>query len=143
MLMKKYSTDMKGAKAYGSELNISRKHAVEICTAIRGKKLDKAKQFLEDVTQKKRFVPLHKHKKQVPHRTGGKPGRYPVKAAKAVLKLLENAENNAENNGMDGELIVKHAMAKQGRTYDRRAPKGRWKVSNIETANIEIIVTEA
>ncbi|MCD4740380.1 50S ribosomal protein L22 [archaeon] len=141
--MRGYSTQIKGAKAYGSEINISRKHAVEVCTAIRGKRLEKAKQFLQDVTEKKQFVELHKHKKQVPHRTGGTPGRYPVKAAKEILKVLENAENNAENKDMEGDLIVKHAAAHYGRTYQRRAPKGKWKTSNIETTNIEIILTEA
>lgn len=141
--MRNYSTQIKGAKAYGSELNISRKHAAEVCTAIRGKPLEKAKKFLEEVKEKKQYVQLHKHKKQVPHRTGGKPGRYPVKAATEILKLLENAENNAENLGMSDTLLVKHAAAHQGRVYQRRAPKGRWKTSNLETTNIEIILTEA
>jgi large subunit ribosomal protein L22 len=140
--MRKYSTELQGAKAYGSEMNISRKHAVEICTAIRGKKLEKAKKFLQDVTEKKRFVPFRKHHKKVPHRTGGQPGRYPVKAAAHILKILENAENNATEKGMNGELVVAHAAAQKGREYERRAPKGRMKASNIETVNVEIILTE-
>jgi large subunit ribosomal protein L22 len=143
MFMRNYSTEIKGAKAYGSELNISRKNAVEVCTAIKGKKLEKAKRFLEDVIDKKQFVELKKHNKKVPHRKGGVPGRYPVKVAREILKILENAENNAEALDMTGELLVKHAVAHFGRTYKRRAPKGRWKTSNIETTNVEIILTEA
>lgn len=137
-----YSANIQGAKAYGHELNISRRHAVEICAAIRGMPLDKAKTFLENVIQKKQFVEFKRHNKQIPHRKGGKPGRYPVKAARAILKLLENAENNAEELGMGDELIIKHIAAHKGRTYKRIAPKGRWRPSNIETTNIEIILTE-
>ena len=141
MLMS-YSTDIQGAKAYAHELNISRRHAVEICSAIRGMSLEKAKTFLENVIQKKQFVEFKRHKKQIPHRKGGKPGRYSVKAAKAILKLLENAENNAEELGMDDNLVVKHIAAHKGRTYKRIAPKGRWRPSNMETTNIEVILTE-
>ena len=139
--MKRYSITLEeGAKAYGDELNISPKHAVEICAAIKGKKLEEAKKLLEDVIKKKQFIPFRKHKKQIPHRKGGQPGRYPVKAARQILKLLENAENNAEEMGLEGELVVAHASAQKGRTFERRAPKGRMRPSNIQTVNVEIIL---
>ncbi|MCD6414818.1 MAG: 50S ribosomal protein L22 [Candidatus Diapherotrites archaeon] len=138
-----YSANIDGAKAYGYELNISRRHAVEVCRAVRGMNLEKAKKFLEDVIDKKRFVEFKKHNKQIPHRTGGKPGRYPVKAAKTILKLLENAENNAEERGMGDNLVVRHIAAHKGRTYKRLASKGRWKQSDMETTNIEVVLTES
>ena len=87
-------------------LKISPKHCVEICNAIRGMEVTKAKNYLEDVIDMKKSVPFKRHNRQVGHRKGQEgwaAGRYPVKAAEQVLKVLENAEANAEYKGMDTE----------------------------------------
>ena len=60
----------KTARAAGRSLQISPKHAVEICREIRGMYLDEAKEYLEDVIQKKRAVPFRRHNKKVGHRRG-------------------------------------------------------------------------
>lgn len=45
-------------------------------------------------------------------------GRYPVKAAEQVLKVLENAEANAEYKGMDTEnLFIEHISSLMGSCY--------------------------
>ncbi|HIH35045.1 MAG TPA: 50S ribosomal protein L22, partial [Methanosphaera sp.] len=96
--------DEKIAKASGHSLKISPKHSVEICRTIRNMYLEDAKAFLEDVIEKKTVVPFKRHNKKVGHRSdlkGWPSGRYPVKAAAAILKVLENAEANAENEELD------------------------------------------
>ena len=113
------------AIAAGRDLRISYKDTVELLNAIRGKKLEEAKRILEDVIAMRRPIPYRRFYGKVGHRRGMGPGRYPVKAAKAVLKVLENAEANAEFKGLDtSRLWVVHAAAHKGpkiRSYMPRA----------------------
>lgn len=139
--------DKKIAKAFGKELNISWKHANEICYAVRGMMLNKALVYLERVQRKEDFVTLRRHKKQVPHRKGkgriSKTGRWPVKAAKAVAAVIQNASANAEYKGLDTDkLKVTHATAYKSIELERRKPKGSAITHNIELTNIEIVVRE-
>ena len=119
--------DAKAAKAMGYEMPISFKHAVEICRAVKGKKIDEAMEFLEDVIEMKKAVPFKKYKKKVAHKAGLNKwyaGRYPQKAAKAILKILKNLEANAEYKGLEVErLKIVHAQAKKGRVLKRYMPR--------------------
>lgn len=138
-----YSSKLEGAKAYGRRADMSAKHAMEVCSYIRGMNAEKADKFLTLVQEKKEYVPLKRFNRKVPHRKGGQPGRYPVKAARIIQKILRNAIGNAEQAGMDKEkLRIVHAAAQRGPTYARRKPKGRWKRHTIETTHVEIIVNE-
>lgn len=105
-------------KASGREVSVSHKAAREVCKTIKGMKLEMAKEFLQQVILKRRSVPFRRHKKKVGHRRdlqGFYAGRYPVKAAREILKVLENAESNAEFMGLDTEnLYVIHASAYPG-----------------------------
>lgn len=86
--------EAKTARAMAKSLKISPKHCVEICNAIRGMEVAKAKTYLEDVIEMKKSVPFKRHNRGVGHRKGQEgwaSGRYPVKAAEQVLKVLENA----------------------------------------------------
>ncbi len=135
--------DEKTAKASVKDVDVSYKKAAVIMDAIRGMPLIKAERYLEDVIAKKRPVPFKKYNTGVGHRPGGVIGKYPVKAAKIILKLLKNAENNAENKGLDKErLVIIHAKADKGATLLRRKPKGRWRYNNIVLAHMEVIVRE-
>jgi len=119
--------ETKAAKAMGYEMPISFKHAVEICAAIRGKKIDDAIRYLEDVVAMKRAVPFKKYKRKVGHKRGLEKwyaGRYPQKAAKYILKVLKNLEANAEYKGLEKDrLIIVHAQAKKGRVLRRYMPR--------------------
>jgi len=135
------------AKAIGKEIHISPKHSVEICKAIRGKKLEAAKDFLEEVIELKTPVPFKKHNRGVAHRKGKGfgPGRYPVRAAGAILKVLEAAEANAEYSGLDTEsLLIKHVAASPGRTISGWMARahGRNTAKDTDTVNIEVILEE-
>jgi large subunit ribosomal protein L22 len=119
--------ETKAAKAMGYEMDISFKHAVEICRAIKGRKIQDAIRYLEDVVAMKKVVPFKKYKKKVAHKSSLEKwyaGRYPQKAAKHILKILKNLEANAEYKGLEVErLIIVHAQAKKGRVLKRYMPR--------------------
>ena len=119
--------ELNAAKAMGYEMDISFKHAVEICRALKGKKIEDAIAYLEDVIAMKKAVPFKNHKKKVGHRRGLQKwyaGRYPVKASKSILKVLNNLKANAEYKGLElNRLIITHAQAKKGRVIKRYTPR--------------------
>lgn len=139
-----YAAQIEGAHARGNRLNISPKHAMEICREIKGMSVKRAKAFLNNVIAHTEFVEFRRYNKQMPHRSQGKPGRWPIKASGYILKIIENAESNAEQKGFDVEkLRIVHAAAHRGPVYKRRAPKGKIMPSNIQTVHVEVVVREA
>jgi len=135
-------------KASGRDMKISPKAAVEICRAIRNMRLDQAKNFLQDVVDKKRVVPYRRYKKKVGHKgelQGGYAGRYPVKASSEVLKVLNGLEANAEDRGFDTErLKIIHAAANHGRIIKRYIPRafGRSSPRNNVLCHVELAAEE-
>jgi len=131
--LKEFDPD-RAVKCSGRELRISPKAATEICRKIRGMRLDWAKELLEAVTKKKRAIAFRHYKKKVSHRSldeGWYAGRYPVKAAKMFLFLLNELESNAEYKGLDVDRIrIVHAASHRGmktqriisRAYGRASP---------------------
>jgi len=146
---RRYSTEVdpdKTAKAYGFELHCSPKDSRNIARAIHGMRVEAAKKYLEEVIALKRAVPAVYHKRKVSHRKGRMgPGSYPRRAAKYVLKILKNAENNAEYKGFDVEnMRIAHISAYRGRVVRGYTPRahGRATAKNRSTTNIEIILEE-
>jgi large subunit ribosomal protein L22 len=117
----------KTVKASGREVRVSHKSAIEICKTIKGMMLSQAKQYLRDVMDKKRAVPFTRFKKKAGHRHGlekAYAGKYPEKASKQILKILEGAEANAEYKGLDTErLRIIHASAYPGMKIKRFTPR--------------------
>jgi len=106
-------------KASAREVNISPKHAREICKTIKDMNTAKARKLLEDVIKKKVAISFARYHQQVSHKSstrgGYVAGRYPVKAAGVFLKLLDNLENNASFKGMNVEKVtIVHANAYRG-----------------------------
>ena len=136
------------AKAMGSELHISPKHAREVCRAVRGKRVEDAEVYLEKVLDMKDAVPFKRYKKKVAHRRGLKKwyaGRYPVKATDEILKLIRGAKSNAEYKGLDPEALrVWRAATKKGRTIRGIIPRafGRATPKDTETVTVEIVLKE-
>ena len=134
-----YSTTMteNSAKAVGISLPISKKESILVCQAIRGKNVQKAKKFLEDVIAIKTPVPYTRYNDNIGHKPGMCSGRYPVNVCKQVLKILKSAEANAQFKGLStGNLIIRHASAQKGPTsfrYGRRRSKTK-------RAHIELVV---
>ncbi|MBD3228870.1 MAG: 50S ribosomal protein L22 [Candidatus Lokiarchaeota archaeon] len=117
------------AKAVGRDVDASPKQVREICNVIRGMSLEKAKNFLYDVVDKKTAVPFKRHNKKQAHRKGmdrfkWDAGRYPIKAARQVLLVIENAVNNAEYKGLDIDRIrVRHAMVHRAPVVKKYIPR--------------------
>ncbi|ACX72094.1 ribosomal protein L22 [Methanocaldococcus vulcanius M7] len=138
----------KTARAMGRNVPISRKHAREICRAINGMKLDEAIKFLEDVIEMKRPVLFKRHCKKVGHRKGKlgwHAGRYPIKASREILKILNYARANAEYKGLNTEkLRIKHISTNKGITIKRYMPRafGRATPKFQETVHIQVILEE-
>lgn len=99
-------------KALAKDLPISKKHAVALCAAVRGKKVRNMQKFLRAVIEKKKSVAM---KGEIPHRAGtSRPGRYPIKASGCFVKLLGDLVANASVKNLDVEnLIITKAIANQ------------------------------
>jgi len=139
----------KTAKVSGRELRISPKAATEICRTIRGMKIGEAKKTLEDVVAMKRAVAYRRYKKEVSHKRLQErwhAGKYPVKAAEGILRLLEELETNAEYKGLDPEkLRIIHAASQRGMKVRKFIPRAFGRSSphfNILT-HVELVGYEA
>jgi large subunit ribosomal protein L22 len=138
----------KTAKASGREVRVSHKHAREVCRTIKGMMLNNAKAYLKDVIDKKKPVPFRRFKKKAGHRHGlqkSYAGRYPTKAAKKILSIVEAAEASAEDKGLDVDrLRIHHAAAYPGMKIKRYTPRAHGRSSpKYETlTHIEIILQE-
>ena len=133
------------SRAIGKEMQISPKFSREICRMLRGKPVNDALKMLEEVVELKRPVPIRRYNIGVAHKQGVGPGRYPVKAAKAIHKVIESAKSNAEYKGLDADnMRVKVVAAHLGRTIAGYMPRahGRSTPWNQQTVNIEVILEE-
>lgn len=128
---------------------MSPKAAREVCVAIKGKLVKDAKEYLERVESKKQSVPFRRYKRGGAHRSespGFYTGAYPVKAAKEILKILNNLEANAEFKGLDlDRLKIIHAATLRGRVIRGYTPRaqGRSSPSFDTLCHIELVATEA
>jgi large subunit ribosomal protein L22 len=133
------------ARARGIELRVSPKKTYEVLNAIRGMPLTEAREFLEDVAALKRAVKFRRFNQETAHKTGIGPGRYPVKVAKNLLQILQNAESNAEYEGLDtDQLYIRVAACARGRIQKANMPRahGRATAWNEQTTNVEIVLAE-
>ncbi len=135
-------------KASGRDLKISPKAAREICGAICTMNFERARRFLQDVIDKKRPVPYRRYKKKVSHKAGligWYAGRYPVKAAFEIMKILDGLEANAEDKGFYVENIkIIHAAAQRARIIKRYMPRafGRSSPDFNQLCHVELIAKE-
>ena len=138
------------AKAAGRDLRIKPKHAREICAAIKGMKIEQAKEFLERVIQLKQSVPFRRYKKKQAHRHDLKQfkwyaGRYPQKAAARIYEIVSSVESNAEYKGLDiDQCRIIHAAAHKARTIKRYMPRahGRSTPKFKHLTHVEIVIYE-
>ncbi|MCX8147623.1 MAG: 50S ribosomal protein L22 [Candidatus Woesearchaeota archaeon] len=137
----KYSLKLQGniAKAYGRDLSISTKKSVEICRNIKGMKLEKAKKYLEDVINMKRAVAMKRYIRDTAHKKGMASGRYPVKTAKEILKIIESAEENAKNQGLETKNMVVHILANKAA---RPWHFGRKRRQKMKRTHIQVVLQE-
>jgi large subunit ribosomal protein L22 len=147
-----YSQKLSGdniAKAKANELNMSPKHSIEIATFIRHQRVNDAIAYLNDVVGLKKAIPFRRFNRNVAHKRGlpgnWDAGRYPVKASKAYIRVLESVKKNAEYIGLDADnLEIIHVSANRGRAQKSFFPRamGRATPKVRETVNLEVVVRE-
>ena len=133
------------AKARAVEQPVSPKFAREVAGLIRGMKVEKAVATLERVIGLEQPVPLKRYNKRVSHKTGVGPGRYPVKAAKAILATLQSAASNATYKGLSPEnMAITTITIARGRIIPGHMPRAQGRATpwDQDTVNIEIIIEE-
>jgi len=143
--------EKKTAKAIAANAPVSLKYSTEIAREIKGKRLEWAVSFLQDIALKKRHLPLRRYIKEVPHRKGNaishsKTGRYPKRCVLKWMELLKQAKANADYKGLNAEsLMVIHAFASKGvgRTSHQTQGKISGKMRVRKAAHLEVIVREA
>jgi len=133
------------SKAIGKELSVSPKHCREVCKMLTGLKVEDAKKYLKGVVALEIPVPYTRFKMFLNPKPKVGPGRYPKNAAKAILRVIESAQSNAEYKGLEADnMRVKAASAHRGRIQKSHMPRaqGRSTPWNEQTTNIEIILEE-
>lgn len=129
------------------EKDFSHKHAREIGRAIKGMGVEKARDYLTRVSNLESAVPMRRFNKQVGHRSdpGVMAGRYPQKAARQFILLLDNLEANAEFKGMDLErLRIINVTTHKGTVIKRFIPRaqGRSSANNNARVHAEMVAAE-
>jgi len=146
-----YSVDVdpdSTAKAMLRERHMSHKHSKEIAKEIKGMTAGEAVDYLEAVVAGEQSVPFKSHNSGVGHRNdidGWDAGRYPEKASKAFLDLLENATGNADHQGFDGETMeIIHVAAHKVGESPGRKPRafGRASEWNTPQVDVELVLSE-
>ena len=133
------------SKAIGKEVSVSPKHCREVCKMLKGMRVEQAREYLQSVAELKTAVPYSRYKKYLSPKAKMGPARYPKKAAKAVLDVIESARSNAEYKGLDADnMKVKWASAHRGKVTPGYMPRafGRSTPWNEQTTNIEVILEE-
>ncbi|GAA0671721.1 50S ribosomal protein L22 [Natronoarchaeum mannanilyticum] len=147
-----YSVDVdpdSTAKAMLRERHMSHKHSKAIAREIKGKTAAEATEYLEAVIAEEQPVPFRQHNSGVGHKSGvdgWDAGRYPEKASGEFLDLIENAVNNADHQGFDGEeMIIEHVAAHKVGEVQGRKPRamGRATAWNTIEVDVELILKEA
>lgn len=153
-----YSFNIGGdfVKAQKSGVNASYKQLSIVCNAIRYTRVSKAIDTIDKVIAMQMPILFSKYNKHMGarHELHGRRGAYPIKAAKEIKVVLQNAVANAEGKGIGSaeEMFIVHASANKTQTISRQPSKGSisWgrgmygrsamMHSNIELAKIEIIL---
>ena len=140
----------KSARACIVNAHISTKYSIEFGNYLKGMLLDKAMGILTNIELKKDFLPLVRYNKKVAHRKGDskrgvKSGRYPIKTAKEIKKLLNDVKANAESKNLDTtKLKIIHMFATKGVGRRKLQSLGRigGKMRKSKSTNLEVIVLE-
>lgn len=128
----------KMARALGRDLPISPKKSVEICSHLKKKSVENAKQILQDAIEMKKPIPFKRFNKGLGHKAGMAAGRYAVRTCEHILKLLKSAESNANQKGL-GSLVIVHMCANKGANTHHYGRKGG---RLMKRTNVEIVVEE-
>ena len=134
-------------------VDMHHKHCYHIAKALRGMNAADAVSYLEDVVEKKRAIPYVRRSRRgrggntmAGHRKGKMgPGKYPNKASKEFIKLINSAMENARQrfDTIDPEdMTITHLAAHRGQIARHFRPRaqGRATPKNHYQVNLEIFL---
>ncbi len=130
--------EAKMARAVGVSLPISPKESVEVCNFLRYRSTVAAKNILHRVLEMKMAIPFKRHNADVAHKPGIAGGRYPRNVSREILKLIESAEANANNKGLNKDLYITHMNAHRAPPQ----PRGGRTPGEGKRAHVEIVLEE-
>eukprot|EP01068_Selenidium_serpulae_P005533 Selendium_serpulae@DN4068_c0_g1_i1.p1 len=147
------------AKALGLDMRVHFKNMYETAAVVRGMRVGKARQFLQDVIDRKRCVPFRRFTGCIGRTAQAKEwktsqGRWPIKSCKYLMDILRNAQANAKDkhlrakeasqvNLQTDDLIISHIAvqkAAQGRRRTYRA-HGRINPYKSSPCHVEVFLT--
>ncbi len=152
-----YNLDKKSVIfASARDLNASFKDLCAVCDAVRYRPVPSALKVLDGIINDGRPIEFRRHNKYMGsrHELGGRKGRYPIKCADMVKKVIVNASANAKNKGENPEMMyVVHASANKTYEVPRSPPKGvravggnygytTMRTANLSFAKIEIGIAD-
>ncbi|EPQ54435.1 ribosomal protein L22 [Gloeophyllum trabeum ATCC 11539] len=139
----------KTSRSRGEYLRTHFKNMREVAAALTGLKLTKAYAYLGDVKEHKQVIPFRRFSGGV-GRTGqakqfkATQGRWPEKSVRFILRLLKNAESNADAKSLDVEdLYIKNIVVQQAPKTRRRTYRAHGRINPYlgHPCHIEVILT--
>ena len=129
------------ARAIGKSLPISFKQSIEICNFIRNQDVNYAKTVLSRVIEHKQPIPFKRFNMGVGHKKGNiAAGRFPKKASKEILNLINHVEANAQFKGLNtANLVITHINANKA---SKVMHSGRKRSREFKRTNVEVVVQE-
>ncbi|GJJ15548.1 hypothetical protein Clacol_009826 [Clathrus columnatus] len=124
------------------------KNMREVAAAISGMKLTKAYTYLGDVQEHKQAIPYRRFTGGVGRtgqaaQFGAVQGRWPEKSVKFILRLLKNAESNADAKSLELEdLFIKNVVVQQAPKTRRRTYRAHGRINPYQGSpcHVEIIL---
>ena len=140
----------KASQARGNNLKVHFKNTLETAAALKGMNVVRAQAFLKNVMAKKEIVPFRRHNGGVGRKaqckgTGCAFGRWPVKSAQFIMRLLQNAIDNAKAKGLNTNLMyISHIAVQEARSSRRRLYRAHGRINSFSSSpcHIELILTE-
>ncbi|KDQ62312.1 hypothetical protein JAAARDRAFT_30209 [Jaapia argillacea MUCL 33604] len=138
----------KTSRARGEYLRTHFKNMREVAAALTGMKLTKAYSYLGNVQEHKQCIPFRRFAGGV-GRTGQAKqfkttqGRWPEKSVRFILRLLKNAESNADAKNIDVEdLAIKNIVVQQAPKTRRRTYRAHGRINPYlgHPCHIEVIL---
>ncbi|EJW02134.1 ribosomal protein L22 [Edhazardia aedis USNM 41457] len=113
-------------RASAQNAKVSFKNTRETSRVLRGKKIDEAIKYLNNVIQHKQCVPMRRYARGCGRTRQAREfktqrGRWPEKSCKLFLWLLENIKSNADAKKLSSDdLVITHVQVnKAPKTYGR------------------------
>ncbi|KAH9891591.1 60S ribosomal protein L17/L23 [Cubamyces menziesii] len=139
----------KTSRARGEYLRTHFKNMREVAAALTGLKLTKAYAYLSDVKDHKQVIPFRRFSGGVGRASQAKQfkatqGRWPEKSVKFILRLLKNAESNADAKNLDVEdLYIKNIVVQQAPKTRRRTYRAHGRINPYQghPCHVEIILS--